>query len=248
MWRLRLTGRDRVHRDPERAVRPRQPPAHRHDPALAGGVDDRAAEPSGPPALRGEGDDPARRLGAPHRLRHRATEEERGLEVRVQLGVPVFLGDLPDVGPAPQHRCAVHQGVDRAELGCGFDQLLAARPACRGLTPSARAGSTACPARTGTRSASRSMATTWALRPRRTRLRSPNPMPPLAPVTSTTLSVQPGTEVPAHRSPPLPRIGLVDHLSRSTASPPRVGRRVLGNVTKPDRRQSRDASIPTDSL
>ena len=93
-----------------------EPAGHGGHPALGGVVHDGPAEASGPPALRREVDDATATPLRPHDLGGRAVEEECGLEVEVDLVVPVVLGDVVDVVAAAQHSGEVGQYVETAEL------------------------------------------------------------------------------------------------------------------------------------
>src|SRR5438105_3630737 len=68
-----------------------------------------AARPAGVGA---KGDDAAAGALRAHGPGSRAAEEERGLEVRIELKVPVVLADLTDVVATPEHRGQVRQHVE----------------------------------------------------------------------------------------------------------------------------------------
>ena len=120
-----------------------------------------------------------------------AVEEERGLDVDVELEVPVLLSDLVDRGAAPQHRGQVDEHVEAPEtldhrlsssLRCQVGQVGADRQMPLGSLQAATASSHAARRRP-------------RRQPARQRTRTPGrprlPMPPAPPVTMTPRSSNP---------------------------------------------------------
>ena len=193
--RVDEAGRDGVDADPRCGVRPRETAGHRDDAALRRVVDDRAAEAAGPPALRAEVDDRAGPPGAPQTLREGAVEEERRLQVDVDLGVPVRLVDLADVVPAAQ------DGGEMGERDEGADRVLRLRDELVVPATSARSAPRPTWPSPGSEAASAARRVLVEVERgdaragrRRTRARRPSRSPPAAPVTSTPCPARPCAE------------------------------------------------------